>query len=392
MITYRFNAACSEKKGQNNEECISTQEFFDHTEKAVESKDGVSKRVGTFDESGNRTSVYLLDQKGRLKADSEGIAKTKMEYDRNCLLKNAKNSDCISLLEYFGADGKPTEKNGMAGKKVKYNENGNMIEFEIFRIDGTRAEDPVHKIAQSKYSGYDENCLKMKPEKDCFLEKTFFDRNDLPRERNDGIARIANVFDQNGFKVKTMFFDRKGFFADSHESGFSIVHYHYDQECADNFKIPDRCLRGLAYFNKDLKPALPTRGYSESYVTRSFYERFAEYKADLDSFGNTVSEIYYNDRSEIRSIIRQDTRLFRQDGRLKRKRVPDESLHSAKTTDYERLIPSRDPGKDGILYNENSEQKYHLLIKNSGTKDGSSFIYIVFDRFYRPVEVQFRRY
>lgn len=103
----------------------------------------------------------------------------------------------VVQLRYFGDNGRST-KNGVYGKKLKYDENDQMIEGIFQDQSGKTMQDEDGVAAVRYYYDASGNQLRI----------SYFDADDKPFEPYDGMATTRWKYDRYGNKFETIYYDR----------------------------------------------------------------------------------------------------------------------------------------------------------------------------------------
>jgi hypothetical protein len=102
-------------------------ENLDKDEKLVNSEFGYAKQYNTFNTNGYKIAEEYYDKEGKLVLNQNKFAKAVYYYDANCL-KQKKEEDCISKIDYFSEKLKPIANNqGIARIENIYDKNFTLI-------------------------------------------------------------------------------------------------------------------------------------------------------------------------------------------------------------------------------------------------------------------------
>jgi len=366
---------------------ILREEYYGADGKLKEDSEGIARYVFAYDGKGNKIKKENFGTDGKLKEDSGGFACYVYAYDgkRNIIKE-----------EYFGADGKLKEYSGGIARYVfVYDGKGNKIKQEYFGTDGKLKEDSVG-IARYVYA-YDGKGNKIKEE--------YFGADGKLKEDSGGIARYVYAYDGKGNKIKEENFGADGKLK---EDEFGIAHYVFAYDGKGN-KIKQELYGADGKLKEDSEGIARSVFAYDGKGNNIKKENFgADGNLKEDEFGIARYVYAYDGK---RNIVKEEN--FGADGKLK-----EDSLGIARYVyAYDgkgNKIKKENFGADGKLkedplgiaryvyaYNKghikqrtinyNSDKKiftanhqeYHLLIDKTGQQHK---LLITFDKYHRPVE------
>jgi uncharacterized caspase-like protein len=116
-------------------------QIFGADGKPSEDRGGFARYEYKYDEKGNKILIQIFGADGKPSEDRNGFARYEYKYDENCLKTGNKSEYCYILEQNFGTDGKPKEDHlGIARYEYKYDEKGNKILKQYFGAEGKLKE------------------------------------------------------------------------------------------------------------------------------------------------------------------------------------------------------------------------------------------------------------
>ncbi|MCB1158693.1 MAG: hypothetical protein KDK45_14410, partial [Leptospiraceae bacterium] len=257
------------------------------------------------------TCIQKIEYFGELKdapaSDQYGVAVYEYEYDKNCLLKEKKQSwknnetltSCrkltkalsaggkettptiepytytqydergdVTLKEYYDKDGKLKEdENGIARYVFRYDERGNLTLIEYYDKNGKLKED-WRGIARFFYR-YNERGKKTLTE--------YYDKDGKLKEDGDGIARFVYRYEEKGNKTLEEYYDKDGKLKEDRD-GIARKVYRYNEK--GNLTLTE-------YYDKEGKLKEDSSG-----IARKVYR--------YDEKGNKTLEEYYDKEGKLK--------------------------------------------------------------------------------------------
>jgi serine/threonine-protein kinase len=262
--------------------------FLSHDDSVRATSWGLGVKQFTYDAEDNWVeAVYLGPDGSPALDDKDGIPIYAMEYDKYGNLTYAwhKSSDGNLVL--------PKKTDGLAGRKITYNDAGQMIEWFNLGTD----KNPVYSIVygnigiQYEYdpNGYvsketyvDENgqptvCSGgytiMVCEKDAkgnALVTQYFDIDNQPYETSSGYTKVVNEYDSSGNNISVFYYDKTDSLCLS-RAGIAGQRWEYNKQ--------NRVVK-TSYFGTDNQPTEDTNG-------------ILSWGWDYDSKGNVIQVRYY---------------------------------------------------------------------------------------------------
>ena len=215
-------------------------------------KSSIARHEYTYDENGSVTqTVYMRDRRTPV-TDADGIGGIEYILDEKGRTKEVR-------YLWLNGDAYFVTKRNIAGKRYRYDDDGNMIRIEYFDPQG----EPVFNeagwmICELAYEG-NGNCV----------EASFLDADGKAAPLNDGYAAVRYEYDQRGNRIKSAFFNAQGEPVLTSQ-GFSAISYTYDER---GFRVVHR------FIGIDGEPILLESGY-------------AAVHSQYDESGNHISEAY----------------------------------------------------------------------------------------------------
>lgn len=296
-------------------------EFFNSDRKLVKKSAGVKHH---YDAKGNLARTEFYGEDGKPGVLFDDISIIVYEYDENCLKSGKRPSDCESLIENLGIDGKPI-KGGIFSefpyRKVnKYDEKGNLISQEAYGADG----------------------------------------NLKPVLGGNIIARKVFKNDDKGNRIVEENYTAKGDLLDN-ENSYSRKVMQYDYNCIDAGNSAEDCVSLKEYYGRDGK-LMSLVFIPEAKTVSKFNQKCLQagnpakecislrefYGADGMLVGNSRVARIVSQHDENGNIIQKEK--FRKDGKL----IDDEDGIAKMITKYDthgNKISSRSFTSSGITEN-----------------------------------------
>lgn len=173
----------------------------------IEDAEGIATYLYQYENSKFTTREETFDKKGKLKANSDGVARMVFLYNDACLKNNSNRYECATLTEF-------------------YDENENLIE-------------PLSKIEDNN------NYAKLIREFDSngnLILEAYYDKNHKLKKNQKGVAKYKFYYDERGEVTREDHFSRKN-------SLKKRIEYQYDPKCkslASDFS----CNTSIVYLDK----------------------------------------------------------------------------------------------------------------------------------------------
>jgi hypothetical protein len=173
----------------------------------IEDADGIATYIYQYENSKFTTREETFGKDGKLKPNSEGIARMVFGYNDNCLRKNPNRYECTSLTEFYDA-------------------NENLIELKA-NIEDT------HSYAR---------LVREFDEQGNLIMEAYYDKDNKLKKNQKGVAKYKFYFDQTGDMIGEDHFGKKN-------SLKLKIHYSYDPKCK-TLSSDFSCNTSITYLNK----------------------------------------------------------------------------------------------------------------------------------------------
>ncbi len=177
----------------------------------IEDADGIATYIYQYGNSKFTTHEESFGKDGKLKSNSEGIARMVFGYNDNCLRKNSNRYECTSLAEFYDA-------------------NENLIELKA------NVED-THSYAR---------LVREFDEQGNLILEAYYDKNNKLKKNQKGVAKYKFYYDQTGDLIGEDHFSKKN-------SLKRKIQYSYDPKCK-SFSNDFSCNTSITYLNKKKLP------------------------------------------------------------------------------------------------------------------------------------------
>ncbi len=217
----------------------------------IEDAEGIAIYTYQYENSKFTTREETLGKNGKLKPNSDGVARMVFLYNENCLRNNSNRYECASLTEFYD------EKENLIEPSSKNEDNNNYARL-------IREFDPKGNLTLEAY--YDKNNKLKKNQKGVAKYKFYYDetgeviREDHFSKKNSLKRKIQYVHDPkckslaNDFSCNTsiVYLNKKNLPLDKENlEGIpyakEITSYNYD--CINTTSEPDECLEKKEYIN-----------------------------------------------------------------------------------------------------------------------------------------------